>query len=87
MLKNGRTLTDEERFKLEINSYDELINKMSEYIGKAAEMGMAEQELADKIAEIQAGKVRALENSTEKSIELIRAEKMLNYHLARNNCG
>ena len=75
IVKNGRTLTDEERFKLEINSYDELINKMSEYIGKAEEMGMAEQELADKIAEIQAGKVRALENSTEKSIELIRAEK------------
>ncbi len=82
IVKNGRTLTDEERFKLEINSYDELINKMSEYIGKAAEMGMAEQELADKIAEIQAGKVRALENSTEKSIELIRAEKNAQLSLA-----
>lgn len=82
IVKNGRTLTDEERFKLEINSYDELINKMSEYIGKAKEMGMAEQELADKIAEIQAGKVRALENSTEKSIELIRAEKNAQLSLA-----
>ena len=82
IVKNGRTLTDEERFKLEINSYDELINKMSEYIGKAKEMGMAEQELADKIAEIQAGKVRALENSTEKSIELIRAEKNSQLSLA-----
>ncbi len=82
IVKNGRTLTDEERFKLEINSYDELINKMSEYIGKAEEMGMAEQELADKIAEIQAGKVRALENSAEKSIELIRAEKNAQLSLA-----
>lgn len=82
IVKNGRTLTDEERFKLEINSYDELINKMSEYIGKAAEMGMTEQELADEIAEIQAGKVRALENSTEKSIELIRAEKNAQLSLA-----
>ena len=82
IVKNSRTLTDEERFKLEINSYDELINKMSEYIGKAAEMGMAEQELADKIAEIQAGKVRALENSAEKSIELIRAEKNAQLSLA-----
>jgi len=82
IVKNGRTLTDEERFKLEINSYDELINKMSEYIGKAAEMGMAEQELADKIAEIQAAKVANLENSTEKSIELIRAEKNSQLSLA-----
>ena len=82
IVKNGRTLTDEERFKLEINSYDELINKMSEYIGKAEEMGMTEQELADKIAEIQAGKVTALENSTEKSIELIRAEKNAQLSLA-----
>ncbi|MFA7088332.1 MAG: hypothetical protein WC146_03265, partial [Patescibacteria group bacterium] len=82
IVKNGRTLTDEERFKLEINSYDELINKMSEYIGKAAEMGMAEQELADKIAEIQAAKVANLENSTEKSIELIRAEKNAQLSLA-----
>ena len=64
IVKNGRTLTDEERFKLEINSYDELITKMSEYIGKAAEMGMTEQDLADEIAEIQAAKVTALENST-----------------------
>jgi hypothetical protein len=82
IVKNGRTLTDEERFKLEINSYDELINKMSEYIGKAEEMGMAEQELADKIAEIQAAKVANLENSTEKSIELIRAEKNSQLSLA-----
>jgi len=82
IVKNGRTLTDEERFKLEINSYDELINKMSEYIGKSKEMGMTEQELADKIAEIQAAKVTALENSTEKSIELIRAEKNAQLSLA-----
>lgn len=82
IVKNSRTLTDEERFKLEINSYDELINKMSEYIGKAKEMGMTEQELADKIAEIQAAKVANLENSTEKSIELIRAEKNAQLSLA-----
>lgn len=82
IVKNGRTLTDEERFKLQINSYDELINKMSEYIGKSAEMGMTEQELADEIAEIQAKKVTALENSTEKSIELIRAEKNAQLSLA-----
>ena len=82
IVKNGRTLTDEERFKLEINSYDELINKMSEYIGKAEEMGIAEQELADKIAEIQAAKVANLENATEKSIELIREEKASQLSLA-----
>lgn len=82
IVKTGRTLTDEERFKLQINSYDELINKMSEYIEKSAEMGMTEQELADKIAEIQAAKVTALENSTEKSIELIRAEKNAQLSLA-----
>ena len=87
IVKNGRTLTDEERFKLQINSYDELINKMSEYIGKSAEMGMTEQELADEIAEIQAAKVTALENSTEKRIELIRAEKNAQLSLAETIVG
>lgn len=87
IVKNGRTLTDEERFKLQINSYDELINKMSEYIGKSAEMAMTEQELADKIAEIQAAKVTALENSTEKRIELIRAEKNAQLSLAETIVG
>lgn len=87
IVQNGRTLTDEERFKLQINSYDELINKMSEYIEKSAEMGMTEQELADKIAEIQVAKVAALEKSTEKSIELIRAEKNAQLSLAETIVG